>query len=57
MGFFHCVQKVFQFYAFILPEPLTENSVLKDRTYSSSSEILNTKNNSYSLKISCSSVT
>lgn len=44
--FFHCVQKAFQSSVFILPEYLTENSVLKDRNYFSLSEILNIKNNS-----------
>lgn len=44
--FFHCVQKAFQAYTFILPEPLTENNILKDRNNSSSNETLNTKDNS-----------
>lgn len=40
------MQEAFQSYAFILPESLTEKSILKDRNNSSSIEILNTKTNS-----------
>lgn len=36
----------FQSNAFILPEPLMENSILNDRNNSGSSQILNTKKNS-----------